>query len=67
MKKGKRNFRIINADTPDEIIWEEFWKNKSPQEKLDAAEQLRTKIFSVGGKKRVAQRLQRIFRVAERT
>lgn len=58
--KKVRIFRIVDADFPDEKIWEEFWKDKTPEEKMNAAEEIIR-----GGN--ATPRLQRIFRVVERT
>lgn len=57
--KQKRFFNVVNADLPDEILWAEFWLNKTPEEKLNTAEEIIR-----GGN--AAPRLQRIFRVIER-
>lgn len=59
MKKEKRSFRIVKAELPDDVLWKEFWKNKTPEDKLNAGE-----LIIRGG--RATQRLQRIFRTAKR-
>ncbi|MBM4172686.1 MAG: hypothetical protein FJ214_12510 [Ignavibacteria bacterium] len=65
--KRKKIFDVINVNIPDEVIWEEYWKDKSPVEKLEAAEKLRDLFYSKKKGKNASQRLQRIFRIAERT
>lgn len=59
-KKLTRSFRIVDANTPDESLWKEFWANKTPEEKLNITEEI------IRGKD-APPRLQRIFRVVERT
>lgn len=62
MSKNKqhRTLRIVDADTPDEDIWKEFWKDKTPEEKLNITEEI------IRGKD-APPRLQRVYRVVERT
>jgi hypothetical protein len=57
--KLKRIFRTVNSKIPDEQLWVDFWKDKTPEEKLNAAE-----IIIRGGD--VTSRLQRVFRVIKR-
>jgi hypothetical protein len=58
--KQHRTFRIVDAETPDEVIWKEFWKDKTPEEKLNITEEI------IRGKD-APPRLQRVYRVVERT
>ncbi len=60
MRKHKRTFRIVPVNTADEEIWNEYWKDKKPEEKLNAGER------TVRGV-RASQRLQRVFRTSKRT
>ncbi len=57
--KMDRTIRIIDADTPDEVLWKEFWADKTPEEKLNITEEI------IRGKN-APPRLQRVFRVIER-
>lgn len=57
--KHKRSFNVVKANLPDEVLWAEFWLNKTPEEKLNYVEEIIR-----GGS--ASPRLQRIFRVIER-
>ena len=69
MKKKTKNkvFKTVSVDLPDEVLWEEYWKDKTPVEKLESTETLRNLFYLKQKGKNATQRLQRIFRVAERT
>ena len=69
MKKKTKNkvFKTVSVDLPDEVLWEEYWKDKTPVEKLESTEKLRNLFYLKQKGKNATQRLQRIFRVAERT
>lgn len=58
--KLHRNLRIVDADISDEVLWKEFWADKTPEEKLNITEEI------IRGKD-AQPRLQRIYRVVERT
>jgi len=57
--KVHRVLRIVDADTPDEVLWKEFWADKTPEEKLNITEEM------MRGKD-APPRLQRVYRVVER-
>ncbi len=60
VNSSNRKFRVVDARTPDEEIWKEFWADKTPEEKLNIAEEI------IRGKD-APPRLQRVYRVIKRT
>lgn len=63
MKKNRntdRTIRVVKANTPDEVLWKEFWADKTLEEKLNLTEEI------IRGKN-ASSRLQRVFRIVERT
>ncbi len=59
-EQNGRIFRTVDAKLPDEVTWKEFWRKKTAEEKLNAAEAI------IRGNN-ASQRLKRIFRIVERT
>jgi|GEM_PF-4008397 len=59
VNSSNRKFRVVDVRTPDEVIWKEFWADKTPEEKLNITEEI------IRGKV-APPRLQRVYRVLKR-
>ena len=62
LKVDRTAFSIISLDDQDEDE-KEYWRNKSPHERLEALEKTREILY---GKDSTTARLQRVFEIVER-
>jgi len=60
----KNNITVVDTDDAAGDVL--FWKNKTPEERLDAVELLREQYYVIQGYKDIP-RIERVVRVVERT